>query len=81
MIFGQMFYVSYLNTEIANNYEVSDAMVSFIHTLRSGGIVIVNFVMCFLPKTVNGWIVILVGFVIQALSMAMIGPSKLLHIP
>ena len=49
MVFGEIFYVSYLNTEIARNYEVSDALVSFIHTLRSSGLVIATFLMCFFP--------------------------------
>ena len=81
IVFGEMFYVSYLNTEIANNYDVSDAMVSFIHTLRSGGIVISTIVISFFPPRVNGRAIILVCFLIQAISVIMIGPSKLLAIP
>ena len=73
--------MSYLNTEIENNYEVSDAIVSFIHTLRSGGIVLANLTMCCFPRRVNGRLVILICFIIQTISIAMIGPSKLLHIP
>ena len=81
MMFGQMYYVSYLNTEIANNYEVSDAMVSLIHTLRSGGVVIANFTLCFFPKGVNARLLILICFIISAFCSAMIGPSKLLYLP
>lgn len=81
LVYGQMFYVSYLNTEIANNYEVSDAMVSFIHTLRSAGIVISTLIISFFPRGVNGRAIFLVCFIIQAISVIMIGPSKLLSIP
>ena len=56
-------------------------MVSFIHTLRAVGILVANCIASCFPRGVNGKLIILVCFIIQAFSMAMIGPSKLLRIP
>ena len=56
-------------------------VVSFIHTFRSVGILFSSSITSLFPKRVNEKIIIFVCFIIQALSMAMIGPSKVLGIP
>ena len=56
-------------------------MVSFIHTFRSVGILVANCITSFFPKSVNGRLLIFVTFIIQAFSMIMIGPSKIIGLP
>lgn len=60
---------------------MGDVVVSFIHTFRSAGILFSSSITSLFPKRVNEKIIIFVCFIIQALSMAMIGPSKVLGIP
>ncbi len=80
-MFGQLFYVSFLNTELQREYGVGSELASLIHALRPGAILIANFLVSLLPKSINRPLLIFLNFAVQAGCALLTGPSWLFGFP